>query len=332
MPSAIRLPDALTELAADVALTSVARGDVLYRGASKWNNLAAGTSGYFLKSNGAGADPSWAAASTSPGGSSGQVQYNSSGSFAGAAAVTYAASGANLTVTAQAATDVPLTVKGATSQSANLAEWKDSTGTQKFRVGADGSLKFGQDSAANSGEFTIYGGVGYQSYLRFAAGGDVVLRSNLGYAITLENSQGGHGVGVKVPQIIHTDYIQDFYLESGGTYGDNQSAGHLHLRGGQNWAGGTTNCNAGHVYAYGGDGAGGGTNGHVCMGWNGSAAKNNVSLFAAGSFGGGVNVMFIANAGTNPSSNPTGGGIIYCDGGALKYRGSSGTVTTLGAA
>lgn len=46
-------------------------------------------------------------------------------------------------------------------------------------------------------------------------------------------------------------------------------------------------------------------------------------------FGGGSGVLAIANAGTNPSSNPTGGGILYCDSGALKYRGSSGTVTTL---
>ena len=58
----------------------------------------------------------------------------------------------------------------------------------------------------------------------------------------------------------------------------------------------------------------------------------NLGLFGAASAGGGVNVIFIANANTNPSSNPTGGGILYVDSGALKYRGSSGTVTTLGAA
>jgi len=37
----------------------------------------------------------------------------------------------------------------------------------------------------------------------------------------------------------------------------------------------------------------------------------------------------LQNASANPSSNPTGGGILYTDGGALKYRGSSGTVTTI---
>jgi hypothetical protein len=47
------------------------------------------------------------------------------------------------------------------------------------------------------------------------------------------------------------------------------------------------------------------------------------------SFGSGALVMFIANATTAPTTNPTGGGILYVEGGALKYRGSSGTVTTI---
>ena len=37
----------------------------------------------------------------------------------------------------------------------------------------------------------------------------------------------------------------------------------------------------------------------------------------------------IANATAVPSTNPSGGGVLYCEAGALKYRGSSGTVTTL---
>lgn len=35
------------------------------------------------------------------------------------------------------------------------------------------------------------------------------------------------------------------------------------------------------------------------------------------------------NASVVPSTNPTGGGVIYVEGGALKYRGSGGTVTTI---
>ena len=37
----------------------------------------------------------------------------------------------------------------------------------------------------------------------------------------------------------------------------------------------------------------------------------------------------IANATVVPSTNPSGGGVLYCEAGALKYRGSSGTVTTI---
>lgn len=39
---------------------SVVQGDILYRDASSWARLAAATAGYYLKSNGAGANPSWA--------------------------------------------------------------------------------------------------------------------------------------------------------------------------------------------------------------------------------------------------------------------------------
>jgi hypothetical protein len=45
--------------------------------------------------------------------------------------------------------------------------------------------------------------------------------------------------------------------------------------------------------------------------------------------GGGSAVIGIANATTVPTSNPTGGGILYVEAGALKYRGSSGTITTI---
>ena len=59
------------------------------------------------------------------------------------------------------------------------------------------------------------------------------------------------------------------------------------------------------------------------------AAGKNVAVGSGGSFGGGAGVVSIANASTNPSTNPTGGGVLYADAGALKWRGSSGTVTTI---
>ena len=51
--------------------------------------------------------------------------------------------------------------------------------------------------------------------------------------------------------------------------------------------------------------------------------------FGGTSFGSGVFVLFIANAVTVPTTNPTNGGVLYVQAGALKYRGSSGTVTTI---
>lgn len=59
----------------------------------------------------------------------------------------------------------------------------------------------------------------------------------------------------------------------------------------------------------------------------------NIAINSGGvGFGSGVGIVAIGNAGTNPSTNPTGGGILYSDAGAGKWRGSSGTVTTFGPA
>lgn len=54
--------------------------------------------------------------------------------------------------------------------------------------------------------------------------------------------------------------------------------------------------------------------------------------FNGGSFGSGSGVFFIGNAVTVPTTNPSSGGIIYTESGILKYRGSSGTVTSLAVA
>jgi hypothetical protein len=78
----------------------------------------------------------------------------------------------------------------------------------------------------------------------------------------------------------------------------------------------------------------------------GTAGNNELSLFhnnttivrlIGGNFGmrtdsfgtSSVGVIGIGNAVTVPTGNPTGGGVLYVEAGALKYRGSSGTVTTI---
>jgi hypothetical protein len=58
-------------------------------------------------------------------------------------------------------------------------------------------------------------------------------------------------------------------------------------------------------------------------------STGNVGIGTTAQFGSGAKVIGIANATTVPTTNPTGGGVLYVEGGALKYRGSSGTVTTI---
>jgi hypothetical protein len=60
--------------------------------------------------------------------------------------------------------------------------------------------------------------------------------------------------------------------------------------------------------------------------------QDGIKLHPGASLGSGVRVIGIANATTAPTTNPSSGGVLYCQSGALKYRGSSGTVTTLAAA
>lgn len=78
--------------------------------------------------------------SGSPGGSSGQLQYNNAGSFDGTAGLTYATTGQLLTAAAQNATDVPLVSQGAASQSGNLLEFQDNVGTPLAFMSGDCTL------------------------------------------------------------------------------------------------------------------------------------------------------------------------------------------------
>ena len=65
---------------------------------------------------------------------------------------------------------------------------------------------------------------------------------------------------------------------------------------------------------------------------NGLLINSNMGIGTSYSSGGGGGVLSINNASVVPTSNPTGGGVLYVEAGALKYRGSSGTVTTIAVA
>ncbi|MFF5433413.1 hypothetical protein ACFY5K_25660 [Streptomyces griseofuscus] len=61
-----------------------------------------------------------------------------------------------------------------------------------------------------------------------------------------------------------------------------------------------------------------------------SSFSANVQLGSAtADTGGGSGVVGIANALTVPASNASSGGVLYAQGGALKWRGSNGTITTI---
>lgn len=70
---------------------SAAQGDILYRGASAWARLGAGTSGQFLQTQGAGANPQW----STPAGS-GDVSSNTATSVDGEIALFNATSGKSI--------------------------------------------------------------------------------------------------------------------------------------------------------------------------------------------------------------------------------------------
>lgn len=67
------------------------QGDIAYYNGSEWAVLDVGTSGQFLKTQGAAANPTWADVVATASGSTSWVQYNSSGSLGAEAAFTYTA-------------------------------------------------------------------------------------------------------------------------------------------------------------------------------------------------------------------------------------------------
>lgn len=93
---------------------SAAQGDILYRGAATWARLPASTAGFVLNTNGAGANPSWAAAA-----SAGAMSLVGTTTVAGAAATTLAS------VTLALDTDIEYLVRikmsNATASNANIS-------------------------------------------------------------------------------------------------------------------------------------------------------------------------------------------------------------------
>jgi len=98
----------------------------------------------------------------------------------------------------------------------------------------------------------------------------------------------------------------------------------------------TTNGVSGNVSISSGGGgiAANGSSGHILIqagGKTGTGTEGNLSIHSASvpSFQAMEKGIYIANAVTLPTGNPTGGGFLYVNAGALTYRGSSGTITVI---
>lgn len=102
---------------------------------------------------------------------------------------------------------------------------------------------------------------------------------------------------------------------SGGFTLGNDSANWWHIN-----SSGNLTCVSDATYTIGLDGANRPIDIHL---------SRNLVIGMPQSLGGGSKVINIGNATTVPTTDPTGGGILYCEAGALKFRGTSGTVTTI---
>lgn len=131
------VPGTLDDLT-DVTITSAAQGDILYYNGTAWVNLAAGTNGNYLKTQGAGANPVWAAVTASPGGSDTQVQFNDGGTLAGDAGFTY-----NKT------TDTATLVGAIQAATANIA---DTAGGQYLKLTAGSNLSIDRVFTITTGD------------------------------------------------------------------------------------------------------------------------------------------------------------------------------------
>ena len=253
-------------------------------------------------------------------------------------------------------TITPLTIVGFASQTANLQEWQNSSGTVLAGISSSGDYLALQGTLLRASTASVFGslqllngGTNETVLNPFSAG---LLINNVGVSgMTVVKVRGTSGQTADLQQWQDSAGATKARIDAYGTFQNGTASGYgawinvqpalasdkgIVIRGAvsqtaplQEWQ-----DSSGAVLAR--------------VESNGSAyfvtlqnssgqnvlraeSSRNLTILTGGvgSFGGGSGVMFIANATTVPTTNPSGGGLIYVEGGALKYRGSSGTVTTI---
>lgn len=192
--------------------------------------------------------------------------------------------GAGLIIPAGNPGTISMIVRGAASQTADLLQLQNSASSVLAKISASGlvSSAVGYTNSANTGAYIETGSNTLVLLQRIANTVGVVVKGAASQSANLQQWQDNSGTVLA-------------YIDANG------------------------NFNTSYILGAGGTGA-------IAIG-----ASRNVGLAtgASANYGGGGAVVFVGNASTVPTTNPTGGGILYVEAGALKYRGSSGTVTTI---
>lgn len=282
--------------------------------------LAAGTNGFVLTIvSGA---PTWAAASGggSPGGSSTQLQYNNAGAFGGISGsafsggvvtlpnttVTPAAGAAELVVSAPVNENSRVRFAGASS----AASYLGSPGAPNGIIAGSTTNDFCLFNNGGRMLFsTIIGAGGFGLGLAAANAGVIWGASEMPVLVNTRIAPASGVAQLAIQSVAGSPSLIEWYNASAQTsFMGVVPAANAYVTGGAlgDWF---MRNRSGQRILF--------------------SVDNGASICAA--FMGNNGWLFLGNQ-TAPGSNPSGGGYVYCEAGALKYRGSSGTVTTLAVA
>ncbi len=345
--------------------------------------------------------------------SDGTIGGNSLEHIAGGGSYIQLSSSAGMTVTNRTASHIPLSVKGAASQSGNLQEWQISTGASRSFIDAQGALKvksFSYVSGTNdpvNGEMLIGVDGSNQGIIKvgstnnlsiISGGGDVLFsggtrlignggditisaNNNTTQSIYLTNHAPAGAVTVKVKAsgAQSTTDLMQWTDNSNVALASVSSTGKLKLTpssdtitnfqiirfatGNNDFSVGNQQINLGNaktliswataaalaiqpsasiavgtiVAAHPTDQADVTktifrvTDNSYNTPWLNVIGGGSIGIGTADQFGSGVGVVGLKDAGTIPSTNPTGGGVLYSEGGVLKWRRTDGTIDIVGA-
>ena len=191
-------------------------GVIVGTGTNTYGNLALGTSGQCLTSNGSTAVWGACGGSATPGGANTQLQFNNSGAFAGASNFTYASGTGLLTLNQLANGNDTLYGKRTTDNAptGNLIHFQNAAGTADlFKVDALGNVTATSFTSTTSGPFSLTGAEGTCSGA--TAGKDVLclgdttshsaqISLNGGAFVSIPQLAGDLSGSANAPQVVST--------------------------------------------------------------------------------------------------------------------------------